>query len=56
MKIEAIWDDRARRLRLRLVEGTRLLPPSPRRFHLRLAPQKEVRTITFTGEPVEVSL
>lgn len=56
MKIEASWNDRARRLRLRLVEGTRMLPPSPRRFHLRLAPQREVRTVVFAGEPVEVSL
>ncbi len=56
MKIEVRWDDRRRRLRLQLVEGTRMLPPSPRRLRVRRVPGREVRTLLFTGEPVEISL
>ena len=56
MKIEARWNDRARRLALRLVEGTRMLPPVPRRLHVRMALSRETHPLLFTGEPVEISL
>ena len=56
MKIEVRWDERARRLALHLIEGTPMLPPVPRRLHVRIAPSRETRPLLFTGEPVEVSL
>ncbi len=56
MKIQLQWQDRARRLRVQLVEGSRRLSPWPRRFRIRVVPEKTERTILFTGEPLEVSL
>jgi alpha-glucosidase/alpha-D-xyloside xylohydrolase len=49
------WNDRARVLSLRLMEGSRLLKPGPRTFRVRLVPGKDFKTVRFEGGPVEVS-
>ena len=40
MGIELAWDDRGRRLTLRLADGSRMRPPLERRIEVRLVPEK----------------
>lgn len=50
------WHDAARRLSLRLANGSRLLGPAPRRLLLRVAGSSRTRSIEFSGRPIEVTL
>ncbi len=50
------WRDAARRLSLRLAPGYKLRSPSPRRINIRLAGSSAVKTVEFTGRPVNASL
>jgi alpha-glucosidase (family GH31 glycosyl hydrolase) len=54
MGILMTWDDAARRLNLRLAEGSRMREPAPRLITVQLGETK--RSIRFSGEPAEVSL
>jgi alpha-glucosidase (family GH31 glycosyl hydrolase) len=54
MRIETRWEDSAKRLRLALAPGSRMLPPGTRPIELAIAGVKERRTATFAGKPVEV--
>jgi alpha-glucosidase/alpha-D-xyloside xylohydrolase len=54
MEIRMVWDDRRKRLTLRLADGSRMLPPSPRKIECRLVPQATKRVVTFAGRPVQV--
>lgn len=54
MRIEARWEDAARRLRLALAPGSRMLPPGTRAIEVAIAGTKERRAVTFVGKPVEV--
>jgi alpha-glucosidase/alpha-D-xyloside xylohydrolase len=54
MRIDARWDDAARRLRLALAPGSRMLPPGSRAIEVVVAGAKERRDVTFAGRPVEV--
>jgi alpha-glucosidase/alpha-D-xyloside xylohydrolase len=54
MKIEMAWNDRGRRLTLRLADGSRMLPPLRRNIEVRLVPDKATRAVIFEGRPVEV--
>jgi alpha-glucosidase (family GH31 glycosyl hydrolase) len=58
MRIRMTWNERNRRLSLRLAEGAReaprMLPPLKRNIEVRLAGEKTTRAITFEGWPVEV--
>ncbi len=56
MRIEMTWQDRARTLSLRLAQGSRMLPPGPRRFLVRLAGSADARPVTFSGQPITVRL
>jgi hypothetical protein len=56
MRIALAWRDRARRLTLRLVPGSRMLPPLERTFEVRVSGSPETKTVTFRGRPVEVQL
>jgi alpha-glucosidase/alpha-D-xyloside xylohydrolase len=56
MGISLAWDDRARVLSLRPADGSRMLPPSPRSFRVRVAPATESRTVEFDGRPMHVQL
>jgi alpha-glucosidase (family GH31 glycosyl hydrolase) len=54
MRVIIAWNDRQRRLSLRLANGSRMRPPSSRRIVAHLAGTKETREIVFQGRPVEV--
>jgi alpha-glucosidase/alpha-D-xyloside xylohydrolase len=55
-RIDMTWEDAPRTLSLRLREGSRMLQPGPRVFHVRLAGSEEVREVRFDGSPLEVRL
>ena len=52
MGIQMEWDDTRRLLTLRLAEGSRLLPPSPRHIEIRVAGER-AQQATFNGPPAE---
>jgi alpha-glucosidase (family GH31 glycosyl hydrolase) len=54
MGIEMRWDDRQRRLGLRLANLSRMRAPIPRRMQVRLAGTPGAREVVFTGAPVDV--
>jgi alpha-glucosidase (family GH31 glycosyl hydrolase) len=54
MRIEMIWNDSRRSLKLRLANGSRMLPPLKRKIEVRVVGEKATRAITFDGRPVEV--
>jgi alpha-glucosidase (family GH31 glycosyl hydrolase) len=56
MRIVMTWEDRARRLTLRLAPNSRMLPPAPRRFNVRLAGSSNTTPAVFTGETLAVRL
>ena len=56
MRIAMAWDDRARRLSLRLAPGSRMLPPMARPMRVRVAGSKEEKSVTFDGRPLAVTL
>ncbi len=56
MRIALRWQDRARRLTLRLTPNSRMRPPAERRFTVRVAGTNVMKSVTFTGRPVEVQL
>ncbi|HWE40697.1 MAG TPA: TIM-barrel domain-containing protein [Isosphaeraceae bacterium] len=56
MGIHVRWDDRARRLSLRLEEGSRMRGPLDRRIEARIMPDGEARALVFKGEPIDVRL
>jgi len=56
MGIRMTWNDRRRRLTLRLAARSRMLPPLKRRIEVRIASEKAARSIVFAGRPVEVQL
>ncbi|MGH9160795.1 MAG: TIM-barrel domain-containing protein, partial [Vicinamibacteraceae bacterium] len=56
MGIEMTWRDAARTLTLRLADGSRMRPPEKRPIEVRLAGQKETRSVTFTGEPLNLKV
>ncbi len=53
MGIEMEWDDGRRRFRMRLAEGSRMLPPHRREVEIHL--KGETRKAVFEGRPVEVA-
>jgi alpha-glucosidase/alpha-D-xyloside xylohydrolase len=56
MKVNIAWDNRQRRLRLRLAAGARMLPPARRNIVVRVAGESVTREVVFEGRPVEVGL
>jgi alpha-glucosidase/alpha-D-xyloside xylohydrolase len=56
MRIDMEWQDAARRLSLRLREGSRMLGPTERTFIVRVAGEDEVREVRFGGTPLLVEL
>ncbi|MCI0392456.1 MAG: DUF5110 domain-containing protein [Acidobacteria bacterium] len=55
MRIQLAWNDSRRSLTLRLVQGSRMLPPLKRNIEVLIAGEKTTRTVAFEGRPVEVS-
>jgi alpha-glucosidase/alpha-D-xyloside xylohydrolase len=56
MGIEVAWSDLARRLTLRLSEGSRMRPPAKRSIEIRVAGESTSRRVVFDGHPIEVRL
>jgi alpha-glucosidase/alpha-D-xyloside xylohydrolase len=56
MGLDMRWNDRERRLSLRLAAGSRMRPPVQRRLHVRLVGTQTTRDIVFNGNPTEVRL
>jgi alpha-glucosidase (family GH31 glycosyl hydrolase) len=55
MRVNIAWNERARRLSLRLAAGARMLPPERRNLVLRVADETNTHEIVFDGKPLEVS-
>lgn len=53
-RLRLTWNDQQRRLNLRWEKGSRVLTSLPRKIEVRLVPEKTVRTVQFTGKPLEV--
>lgn len=56
MGVVMTWDDRARRLRLRLEPGSRMLPPMSRIIEVRVAGTTATKRVLFNGRSVTVAL
>jgi alpha-glucosidase/alpha-D-xyloside xylohydrolase len=56
MGIDMHWDDRQRRLTLRLANGSRMRAPASRRMQLRVGGTRTTRDVVFAGTPIEVRL
>jgi alpha-D-xyloside xylohydrolase len=56
MAVDMRWNDRERRLSLRLAAGSRMRPPAQRRMHVRVAGTQTTRDIVFNGTATEVRL
>jgi alpha-glucosidase/alpha-D-xyloside xylohydrolase len=54
MGIDLTWDDRGRRLTLRLAEGSRMRPPLERRIEVERVGETSTSSLTFTGAPQEL--
>jgi len=54
MGIRMEWNDTRRVLSMRLAEGSRMLPPAPRKINVKLG--EKVRAVEFGGHSVEISL
>jgi alpha-glucosidase (family GH31 glycosyl hydrolase) len=53
MGLNLNWNDKARRLSIELAPGSRMRPPLERPLELRLMPEKEARSVVFTGKKLE---
>ena len=56
MGIQMEWEDRKRRLTLRLADHSKMLGASRREIQVRLVPQKATRSIRFDGRPMQVQM
>jgi alpha-glucosidase/alpha-D-xyloside xylohydrolase len=50
------WRDASRRLSLRLAAGSRMLPPLRRPISVRVAGQRNTRSVVFAGQPIDIRL
>jgi len=56
MKIEMSWRDASRVLSLRLARGSRIFPPIPRSFDVRVAGERTTKALTFDGHSAQLRL
>jgi alpha-glucosidase len=56
MRIEMRWDDKARKLAIRLASGARMLGANPRTFSIKVIDSNQTRTVVFHGDPMSVAL
>ncbi|HEV8499737.1 MAG TPA: TIM-barrel domain-containing protein, partial [Gemmatimonadaceae bacterium] len=56
MRVSMTWRDGPRRLSLRLVPGSRMLPPLSRPIDVRIAGSTKTTRVMFTGKPVSVTI
>ena len=56
MRIGMRWENATRRLTLSLAPGSRMLPPSPRPFDVRVAGSTATKRVEFAGKTITVAL
>lgn len=56
MRVNLAWNDRQRRLTLRLAKGSKVLTPAQRKFVVEVIGETTRRDVVFDGRPVEVKL
>jgi alpha-glucosidase/alpha-D-xyloside xylohydrolase len=56
MRIVMRWENATRRLTLSLAPGSRMLPPSPRPFDVRVAGSTATKRVEFAGKTITVAL
>ncbi len=56
MRVNIAWDDKQRRLSMRLANGSKMLTPMKRNIVVRVAGETVTREVVFEGKPVEVKL
>ena len=56
MRVNLAWNDRQRRLTLRLAKGSKVLAPAQRKFVVEVIGETTRRDVVFDGRPVEVKL
>jgi alpha-glucosidase/alpha-D-xyloside xylohydrolase len=56
MRINLAWNDRQRRLTMRLAPGSKMMPPEKRNFGVEIAGETARRDVVFAGRAVEVKL
>ncbi len=54
MGIDMSWDDRGRRLSMKLADGSRMRPPLERLIEAQKVPEQAARPIHFAGKAIEV--
>ncbi len=56
MRVDIAWNDRRRRLSLRLAKGSKLLAPAKRNILVQVAGESTTREVVFEGRPTNVQL
>jgi alpha-glucosidase (family GH31 glycosyl hydrolase) len=56
MRVNIAWNDRQRRLSLRLAAGSKMLPPARRNLVVKVAGEPPTREAVFEGRPLELKL
>ena len=56
MRANIAWNDRQRRLSMRLANGSKMLAPSKRNIVVRVAGESTRREVVFEGRPLEVKV
>ena len=54
MRLAMTWNDATRRFTIALAPGSRMRPPSPRPFDVRLAASATSERIIFDGKPIDI--
>jgi alpha-glucosidase (family GH31 glycosyl hydrolase) len=56
MRVNIAWNDKQRRLSMRLANGSKMFAPMKRNIVVRVAGETATREVAFEGRPVEVKL
>jgi alpha-glucosidase/alpha-D-xyloside xylohydrolase len=56
MRVNIAWNDRQRRLTMRLAQGAKMMAPQKRNFVIEIAGESARREVIFDGRPVDVRL
>jgi alpha-glucosidase len=56
MRVAMTWQDQTRTLTLRPTAGSRMLPPSPRPFTVRVAGSTDTQSVNYTGQTLTVRI
>jgi hypothetical protein len=56
MRMVCEWNDARRQLSIRPAEGSRMLPPLPRRLRVRIASESSTREAVFEGRPITLEV